>query len=140
MSGCPLEGQPEDPLVHRALLLRLILTNSDRRAEAPKRGQDHKSHPSRCPLGRLCPPDNLQVLIDFLSSLPPPSACSAPGTTRRFGAQNKEMGQQPGTGPSEEVHMEEGPEGKQNGHTRDYLLILLVCSTDFRAWTIPLGI
>lgn len=126
MSGCPFEGQPEDHLVHRALLLWLILTNSDRRAEAPKRGQDHRSHPSRCLVGRLCPPDNLQVLIDFLSSLFPPPACSAPGTTRRFGAQNKDMDQQAGTGPSEEVNLEEGIEGKQNRHTGDYLLTLLV--------------
>lgn len=53
---------------------RLILTSSDRRAEAPKRGQDHKSHPSRCLMGRQCPPDDLQVPIDFLSSsFPTPS-------------------------------------------------------------------
>lgn len=70
LSGSPLEGHPEDDLVHRALPLQLILTNSDRRAEAPKRGQDHKSHPSRCLVGRVCPPDNLQVPIDFLSGLP----------------------------------------------------------------------
>ena len=59
---------------------RLILTNSDRRAEAPKRGQDHKSHPSRCMMGRQSPPDDLQVPIDFPSSgASPPPCWSCPG-------------------------------------------------------------
>lgn len=57
---------------------RLILTNSDRRAEAPKRGQDHKSHASRCMMGRLRPPDDLQFPLISCQAASPPPSCHCP--------------------------------------------------------------
>lgn len=131
MSGCPLKGQPEDHLVHRALLLLLILTNCDRRAEVPKRGQDHKSCPSRCLVGRLCPPDKLQVLTYFLSILFPPPACNAPGIPIGLGLRTWAWISKLEQDPQRRLIWRKALEGKQNGHFGDYLLIRLVCSTGF---------
>lgn len=89
---------------------RLIVTNSDRRAEAPKQGQDHKSHPSRCMMGRQSSPDDLQVSIDFpSSSASPPPSCSCPCHYPKAWALGESMDQQSEKEHAEEVNSERGP-------------------------------